>query len=559
MKFMLSALGIMCLLGQPMSSFADAVTIAEETVDTNEEIKEISNEDLEDDELSEESKESEIIKEIDNNSNSNEEINEDLERVDRSFSSQEISFEDEINDGIYGLDYDKREILATQGESIDSFTPKEGLEEPGKFIVVEKQKKSLSTSPVDISIIDSVTDRTYPGALQLANQSFVENMPDVLMCDRKPMNISIDLPGMRKENTVTVDEVNYGNVSGAIDDLVSKWHSEYSDTYTVPARTQYSESMVYSKSQIATALNVNYKVLENSLGIDFDAVASGEKKVMIASYKQIFYTVSSQLPNNPADVFGDDVSFKDLQRKGVSDSSPPLMVSNVAYGRTIFVKLETESNSKDIKAAFKAVLKDGDIEAKAEYKDVLDQSTFTAVVLGGDAYEHNKIITKDFDEIREVIKENAAFSATNPAYPISYTSVFLKDNSIAAINNRTDYVETTYKEYTSGKINLDHYGAYVAQFAVNWDEFTYDENGNEIVEHRSWDGNYDDRTAHFSTVISLPANSRNIRIYARECTGLAWEWWRTVIDEYDVPLAKEINVYIGGTTLYPSSSVEFEN
>ena len=75
----------------------------------------------------------------------------------------------------------------------------------------------------------------------------------------------------------------------------------------------------------------------------------------------------------------------------------------------------------------------------------------------------------------------------------------------------------------------------------------------------SWDGNYDDRTAHFSTVISLPANSRNIRIYARECTGLAWEWWRTVIDEYDVPLAKEINVYIGGTTLYPSSSVEFEN
>ena len=51
---------------------------------------------------------------------------------------------------------------------------------------------------------------------------------------------------------------------------------------------------------------------------------------------------------------------------------------------------------------------------------------FTVVVLaGGDSKEHNKLITKkDFDEIRNVIKNNAEFSTKNPAYPISYTSVF---------------------------------------------------------------------------------------------------------------------------------------
>lgn len=70
------------------------------------------------------------------------------------------------------------------------------------------RKKSLTTSPVDISIIDSVTDRTFPGALQLANDDFVQNRPNILMCKRKPLNISIDLPGMKKENTITVENPN---------------------------------------------------------------------------------------------------------------------------------------------------------------------------------------------------------------------------------------------------------------------------------------------------------------------------------------------------------------
>ncbi|ARC86064.1 perfringolysin O [Clostridium argentinense CDC 2741] len=460
-----------------------------------------------------------------------------------------------IDSGIANLNYDRNAILAVNGDNIESFVPKEGFESKGKFIVVERNKKSLTTSPVDISIIDSVTDRTFPGALQLANDAFVENRPNILMCKRKLLNISIDLPGMKNENTIAVQNPTYGNVSGAIDALVSTWNEKYSATHTLPARTQYSESMVYSKNQISSALNVNYKVLDNSLGVDFNAISSGEKKVMIAAYKQIFYTVSAELPNNPSDLFDDSVTFEELTRKGVSNEAPPVMVSNVAYGRTIYVKLETSSKNKDVQAAFKALLNGVNVESNQQYKDIFEESSFTVVVLGGDAQEHNKIITKDFDEIRNVIKSNAEFSTKNPAYPISYTSIFLKDNSVAAVHNKTDYIETTSTEYSKGKIILDHSGAYVAQFEVSWDEFSYDENGNEILNHKTWDGNYKDKTAHYSTVIPLPANSKNIRILARECTGLAWEWWRTIINEYNVPLTNEIKVSIWGTTLYPYTSI----
>lgn len=463
-----------------------------------------------------------------------------------------------INSGILGLKYNRNQVLAVNGDTIQSFVPREGKNAGEKFIVVERKKKSLTTAPVDISIIDSVNDRTYPGALQLADEAFVDNRPTLLMVKRKPINLSIDLPGLKGENTVTVDNPTYGNVSGAVDGLVSKWNEKYSSTHTLPARTQYSESMVYSKSQIASALNVNSKVLENSLGIDFNAVANNEKKVMVLAYKQIFYTVSAALPNNPSDLFDDSVTFKELQQKGVSNEAPPLMVSNVSYGRTIYVKLETTSNSKDVQAAFKALIKNTDIKNSQKYKDIYESSSFTAVVLGGDAQEHNKVVTKDFDEIRKVIKDNATYSTKNPAYPISYTSVFLKDNSVAAVHNKTDYIETTSTEYSKGKINLDHSGAYVAQFDVSWDEVSYDEKGNEVLTHKTWDGNYRDKTAHFSTQIPLNANARNIKIKARECTGLAWEWWRTVVNEHNVPLTKDINVSIWGTTLYPRSSITYK-
>ncbi|MGG2094732.1 thiol-activated cytolysin family protein [Bacillus sp. S13(2024)] len=462
-----------------------------------------------------------------------------------------------IDTGIANLKYDSRDVLAVNGDKVESFVPKQGINSNGKFVVVEREKKSLSASPVDISIIDSMANRTYPGAVQLANKAFADNQPSLLVAKRKPLNISIDLPGMGKNNTTTVQNPTYSNVSGAVDDLVSAWSEKYSATHTLPARMQYTESMVYSKSQIASALNVNAKYLDNGLNIDFNAIANGEKKVMVAAYKQIFYTVSAELPDNPSDLFDNSVTFEELARKGVSNEAPPVMVSNVAYGRTIYVKLETTSKSKDVQAAFKALIENQGVQTNQQYKDIYENSSFTAVVLGGDAKEHNKVVTKDFNEIRNVIKDNAEFSLKNPAYPISYSSVFLKDNSIAAVHNNTEYIETTSTEYSSAKMRLDHYGAYVAQFEITWDEFSYDENGNEVLTHKAWEANDRNKTAHFSTVIPFPPNSKNLKVVAWECTGLAWEWWRTVINEQNVPLANEINIWIGGTTLYPTSNISY--
>ncbi|MCS6102838.1 alveolysin [Clostridium botulinum] len=471
------------------------------------------------------------------------------------------TLKNEINDidkNIYGLSYNPDKILSSKGESVDSFVPAQGFDTPNKYIVVKREKKSISDSTADISIIDSINDRTYPGAIQLANRNLVENKPDIISCKRKPITISVDLPGMSEDGSKVVNSPTYSTVNSSINSLLDTWNTKYASKYTIPTRMSYTDAMVYSKSQLSTMFGCNFKILDKALNIDFNSIFKGEKQAMVVAYKQIFYTVSVDAPEKPSDLFGDNVSFHELALKGVDNENPPAYVSNVAYGRTIYVKLETTSKSANVKAAFKALVSNQDISGNTEYEDILEQSSFTATVLGGGAEAHNKVVTKDFNEIQNIIQNNSVYSPKNPGYPISYTSTFLKDNRIATVNNKTEYIETTSTEYTNGKIVLDHSGAYVAQFEVTWDEVSYDKDGNEIIEHKIWSGSDKDKTAHFNTEIYLKGNARNISVKAWECTGLAWEWWRQVIDAQNIPLVKERTFSIWGTTLYPKKSVEPE-
>ncbi|NFE94039.1 thiol-activated cytolysin family protein [Clostridium botulinum] len=471
------------------------------------------------------------------------------------------TLKNEINDidkNIYGLSYNPDKILSSKGESVDSFVPAQGFDTPNKYIVVKREKKSISDSTADISIIDSINDRTYPGAIQLANRNLVENKPDIISCKRKPITISVDLPGMSEDGSKVVNSPTYSTVNSSINSLLDTWNTKYASKYTIPTRMSYTDAMVYSKSQLSTMFGCNFKILDKALNIDFNSIFKGEKQAMVVAYKQIFYTVSVDAPEKPSDLFGDNVSFDELALKGVDNENPPAYVSNVAYGRTIYVKLETTSKSANVKAAFKALVSNQDISGNTEYEDILEQSSFTATVLGGGAEAHNKVVTKDFNEIQNIIQNNSVYSPKNPGYPISYTSTFLKDNRIATVNNKTEYIETTSTEYTNGKIILDHSGAYVAQFEVTWDEVSYDKDGNEIIEHKIWSGSDKDKTAHFNTEIYLKGNARNISVKAWECTGLAWEWWRQVIDAQNIPLVKERTFSIWGTTLYPKKSVEPE-
>ncbi len=463
----------------------------------------------------------------------------------------------EIDEKVYGLSYDPVAILAFQGEEITNYVPAEGKLDGDKFIVIKKEKHSLSGKNSDIAVITSVADRTYPGALLLANQKLTDNMPDALVTDRAPLTLRIDLPGMGTDGTVVVDKPTYSSISEGVNKILQAWNERYAAGNSHNANYSYVETQAYSEDQLTVALGCNFELLNKKLAIDFEAVSKNKKQVHILCFKQIFYTISIDNPTSPSAVFADTVTWKEIEQKGVNNDNPSAFVSNVSYGRTIYVKVESSDTSLDISAALKASIRENDIEVSAESKSVLDQCEFTAIVLGGDAETHAQIVTKDFAQIEKVITENAVYSEKNPGFPIAYTSVFLQKNQIATINSSTEYVTTTSTEYTSGTLNLKHSGGYIAKFYVDWKERSYNDAGNEVLTSKSWGENDKSKTAPFSTTIPLPANATGIHVKATEKTGLVWDPWRTVVDQ-DVALCKEISVSISGTTLSPKGSVEYK-
>lgn len=62
------------------------------------------------------------------------------ETLDTNLAS-ETSKSNDINAGIANLNYNNSEVLAVNGDKIDSFVPKEGINSNNKFIVVERNKR----------------------------------------------------------------------------------------------------------------------------------------------------------------------------------------------------------------------------------------------------------------------------------------------------------------------------------------------------------------------------------------------------------------------------------
>lgn len=268
--------------------------------------------------------------------------------------------------------------------------------------------------------------------------------------------------------------------------------------------------------------------------------------------------MSIDAPVHPSDVFAPNVTWEELEQKGVKNQNPPAYISNVSYGRTIYVKVETTSKSLEIETTLKALIKDNKIDASVLNSSLLKTCSFTAVILGGDAAAHTQIITtQDFAEIQKIIAANAEFSAKNPGFPVSYTASFLKDGKVAKVNSTTDYIEIVSTEYSAASVRLIHTGGYVAKFYIDWKESSYDASGKQVLTPKSWSKNGQGLTAKFETVIPLPANTVNLHVKATENTGLAWEGWRTILDQ-DAKLSPEVVVEIWGTTLNQHGSVTYK-
>ena len=463
----------------------------------------------------------------------------------------------ELNNYLFGLNYDKLNILTRKGEALENYTNTSTKQQGNEFVVVEKVKKNLSNGSADVAI--NGNGDIFLGALFKANQDLLENKPQQISLDRSKGRISVDLPGMVGGDSYVDANPTVSGMQEGVNTLLNRWHEKYAAKNPAPARMQYESTSAYSMNQLKAKFGSDFEKIGVNLKIDFEAVNKGEKQIEVVDFKQIYYTANFDAPKNPSDVFAQGVTVDQLKARGIDEKTPPVYVSSVSYGRQMYVKFETTSKSTELKAAIDAVIKGVPIKAESEWARVLKDTKVTVSIVGGNADRAGRVVTGTVEDLKSLIQEGATFSTQNPAVPISYKTAFLKDNQVATIQSNTDYIETKVTSYKNGFLNLHHKGAYIARYYVYWDEVTYDKDGIESIRSRQWEDNGKSRTAGFQTEIQFRGNVRNIRVKIQEKTGLVWEPWRTVYNRTDLPLVQKRTIVNSGTTIRPKYEEKVEN
>ena len=465
-----------------------------------------------------------------------------------------------INERMFTLNYEPKTVMTFNGTKIAYIDlPTEDRFEGSTYLVITREKCSYD-GDFDIAVPSAYDDITYPGALLVASNDLLDGKPQELVSEKAPIRITVNLPGSKDISFTT--EPTYANVQAGINDTLEKWFDSHGGEWTLPANFQYRNSLIYDENELALKFGCDVTYLKQKLGVDFSRKHMERKSVYLVQFKQIFYTVSAERPAKPADVFSESTTWEGLNRAGVSDAHPPLFVKNVHYGRQIFLKFESTLTTTELETIVKANVSANGVETEshgsAEYKSKLNQINVSLVALGGSEEVYKDLSlnsVEDAQKINKIIFENAKLSRTNPAAPLNYYTVYLKDGVSARVQGKTEYVAEKTESFTGGEIKLEHTGGYVARFTVSWDEIGYD-NGAKITRRVTWNGSGKDRTAPFSTSIPLRGNARRINIKAEGCTGLAWEWWRTSGDKLDLPLVPERKVSIGGTTLHQTFNMQ---
>ena len=472
-------------------------------------------------------------------------------------NKSKTDFTAELNNYLFGLNYDKTNILTRRGEAIENYTNTSTKQQGSEFVVVEKVKKNLSSGHADVAI--NGNGDIFLGALFKANQDLLENKPQQISLDRNKGRISVDLPGMVGGDSYVDATPTVSGMQEGVNTLLNRWHEKYAGKNPAPARMQYESTSAYSMNQLKAKFGSDFEKVGVNLKIDFEAVNKGEKQIEVVDFKQVYYTANFDAPKNPSDVFAPGVTVDQLKARGIDENTPPVYVSSVSYGRQMYVKFETTSKSTELKAAINAVIKGVPIKAESEWARVLKNTTVTVSIVGGNADGAARVVTGTVEDLKKLIQEGATFSTQNPAVPISYKTAFLKDNQVATIQSNTDYIETKVTSYKNGYLNLQHKGAYIARYYVYWDEVTYDKDGVESIRSRQWEHNGKNRTAGFQTELQFKGNVRNIHVKIQEKTGLVWEPWRTVYNRTDLPLVQKRTIINSGTTIRPKYDEKVEN
>jgi thiol-activated cytolysin len=423
---------------------------------------------------------------------------EDIEK--QLLAAEEV---EEINAALAQLDDFVQDAEIGQPELVEE-TVMRNDEDARQECVVEMYKAAPGYD--EMLTLDPTTDVIYPGAM-LKGESIPTGEYIGINGGRAPITLSVSLENLNGSPSVRIDDPRLSTVRAGVKDLLQQ-----GVTGATAAELVYETRQVYSEQHLNLALGANYRGATKSVSSSFNFSSSSYQYKYVIKYLQVYYTIDLDLPdnNNPSALFS---------AVPVLNSTSPVIVSSVKYGRMVLYTVESNYSQSEIQAAFNASFASADGSVDASYQKVLSESSIKGIVIGGSGADAAQIVDGP-QGVYNYIAEGGNFSAESPAAPLAYTLRYIRqDFPVARVVLATEYpVRTCYEAYQ--KFRVEIYG------------FNCKENDNEVSPYEIY-------------------GSMSAKVYqnGKEAGGTSWRLSRDndqKVDEdkfYEIDKWKEVELY----------------
>ena len=347
-----------------------------------------------------------------------------------------------LRDFIMGLE-DLPEPESTPPTLVDSSETKEVIDDSVQDCSYERyQGIALHESLVSF---DPNADTLWPGAI-VQSETLEHGLLSPVALPRAASAVTLTnaaLDGSDSPAEVSysrdIEDPSLSSVQDAIAEILAQ-----GDVH-VAAKTSYLAEEAHSLNEAALKAGLSADWLTGSASAEFSGSWSEARSTFVVRFVQAYYTVSAAAPSSPEAVFAPSVTVEDAMPY-MGDGNPPGYISSVTYGRMLLLKVESSHSAEELKAALDAALQIGvvgvDADVSFEHKEVLDESSFSALALGGDPATVVDLMAPATDRVealRAYFANGATYSPSSPGVPISYSVRRLSDNRTIKVGSSIDY------------------------------------------------------------------------------------------------------------------------
>lgn len=328
---------------------------------------------------------------------------------------------EEVADGL------RMSAVPVGGEVVESREPgvQDGI--PG-YWVITKRRYEASHLFNEAVVLDPTSDILYPGCV--LRGSSIEDGTYAALSDVRVGDVTFSISKVLESGelstatTKTVKNIRMSDYRTAFNEWARLGYQKGAVTsmHSVESVTSHEEA----KAKIGATFKHEAFDLAANFGFDFNS----DNNHILAKFIQKQYTVTMDFPKTPT-------IFEEVDQSYINEVQP-VYISNITYGRMIFMSIDTKHSLADVQLALKLAVQAINVNGELEqsYRKVLEDSKINVTVIGGRTASQNLALTDGWKGFQEYM---VSAQEMHELTPISFALRYAADNSIARLVSKQRY------------------------------------------------------------------------------------------------------------------------